>query len=171
MASCKVSGGPKQRRTSDGFGGAEPRVRAAAGGWKETERPSAVGRCEATMSRINNYFRLNTLFKLYNELPPFRHSPSLPVGCCSCCQRSPRPLCKDCVSALRSRLETGLHPRDIAAVLNLNPPSAPSAALPLRRAGGRGDSDEEDEPGFLDFDGSFEGGNLGVAQVCSLRFG
>ena len=63
---------------------------------------------------------------------------------------------------MQGRMESGLTPKDIAGVLGT---SVTSNAVQGKR--GQTDSDD-DESGFLDFDGSFEGGNLGVAQARSL---
>ena len=71
-------------------------------------------------------------------------------------------------------MESGLCTEDIAGVLGL-----PVPVIPASSKRGAAESDDEDDFGFLDFDGSFEGGNLGVAQarhdllwsiICTKRY-
>ena len=85
---------------------------------------------------------------------------------CRCCLKSSRPLCKDCIVAIRSRLENGLTTKDISGVLGVV--LQPSAPAPGKKVTAESD-DDEDGP-LLDFDGGFEGGNLGVAQARTTAF-
>lgn len=89
-----------------------------------------------------------------------------------CCAKSLRPLCKHCSDAIKLRLEKdGISNRDLCQVLG---GFAPSLSGSLKGVASSGDANtddaaNEDEAGLLEFDSSFEGGNLGVSQVWNAE--
>lgn len=142
---------------------------------------SAVGRCDAAAApnacRGSPLYRTGCLLEhFFHYLTEERASKRATErhGRCvllflrllrRCCIRSNKPLCKQCSEAIRLRLERdGLSLRDLTAVLEVasqQPAGSKGVLAPVNM----GDGSEEDDLGQLDFDSSFEGGNLGVAQV------